>query len=83
MRTWDKIIHGTHRRGENVIYHRCRYLLLPSNALWTENVETTYQRLVNLVFEAQIGNTMEVYMDDMLVKSLQADLHIRHLKETF
>ena len=26
---------------------------------------------------------MEVYVDDMLVKSLQAEQHIQHLKQTF
>ena len=30
-----------------------------------------------------IGKTMEVYIDDMLVKSFTAIDHITHLKETF
>ena len=30
----------------------------------------TYQRLVNHMFRPQIGRNVEVYMDDMLVKSL-------------
>ena len=34
-----------------------------------KNVGTTYQRLVNKVFVDKIGHTMEVYIDDMLVKS--------------
>ena len=34
-----------------------------------KNVRTTYQRLVNKVFVDKIGHTMEVYIDDMLVKS--------------
>ncbi|KAL2232616.1 UNVERIFIED_CONTAM: hypothetical protein Sindi_1441600, partial [Sesamum indicum] len=29
----------------------------------------TYQRLVNKMFAQQIGKTMEMYVDDMLVKS--------------
>ena len=48
-----------------------------------KNVDATYQRLVNTMFAAQIGRTMEVYVDDMLVKSKQADDHVRHLKESF
>ena len=41
--------------------------------------EATYQRLVNRMFQKQIGTTMEVYIDDMLVKSTTAELHIVHL----
>ena len=34
-----------------------------------KNVGVTYQRLVNYMFCSQIGRNMEVYVDDMLVKS--------------
>ena len=33
------------------------------------NAGTTYQRLVSLMFKDEIGKSMEVYVDDMLVKS--------------
>ena len=49
----------------------------------TKNAEATYQRLVNRMFQKQIGTTMEVYIDDMLVKSTTAELHIAHLSEAF
>ena len=42
-----------------------------------------YQRLVNRMFQKQIGTTMEVYIDDMLVKSTTVELHIAHLSEAF
>ncbi|CAI9778484.1 unnamed protein product [Fraxinus pennsylvanica] len=48
-----------------------------------KNVGATYQRLVNKMFTNQLGRTMEVYVDDMLVKSLQARVHIKHLDEAF
>ena len=48
-----------------------------------KNAGATYQRLVNRMFQKQIGATMEVYIDDMLVKSTVAGLHITHLSETF
>ena len=48
-----------------------------------KNVGATYQRLVNRMFQKQIGVTMEVYIDDMLVKSTTAELHIAHLSEAF
>ena len=34
-----------------------------------KKVRATYQRLVNKMLNKQIGRNMEVYMDDMLVKS--------------
>ena len=48
-----------------------------------KNAGATYQRLVNRMFQKQIGTTMEVYIDDMLVKSTTAELHIAHLSEEF
>ena len=48
-----------------------------------KNVGATYQRLVNKMFQKQIGASMEVYIDDMLVKSVKAELHITHLAEAF
>ena len=34
-----------------------------------KNIGATYQRLVNKIFSKQIKRNMEVYVDDMLVKS--------------
>ena len=48
-----------------------------------KNTEATYQRLVNRMFHKQIGASMEVYIDDMLVKSTMIELHIAHLVEAF
>lgn len=48
-----------------------------------KNTGATYQRLMNKVFEDQIGRNMEVYMDDMLTKSACADDHVADLAETF
>ncbi|KAM1726982.1 hypothetical protein ACFX12_017684 [Malus domestica] len=48
-----------------------------------KNARATYQRLVNSMFAEQIGKSMEVYVDDMLVKSKHADQHITNLSETF
>ena len=48
-----------------------------------KNAGATYQRLVNRMFQKQIGTFMEVYIDDMLVKSVKAELHIAHLAESF
>ena len=46
-----------------------------------KNAGATYQRLVNRMFQKQIGMTITVYIDDMLVKSTTSELHIAHLSE--
>ena len=48
-----------------------------------KNAGVTYQHLVNMMFREQIGKTMEVYEDDMLVKLKIATEHIAHLSDTF
>ena len=48
-----------------------------------KNAGATYQRLVNKMFSKQIGRNMEVYMDDMLVKSKEELAHLDDLGETF
>ena len=39
--------------------------------------------MVNKMFNKQIGRNMEVYVDDMLVKSKKELAHLDDLKETF
>lgn len=48
-----------------------------------KNAEATYQRLVNKMFSKQICRNMEVYVDDMLVKSKEELAYLDDLKETF
>ncbi|KAL5741572.1 hypothetical protein ACOSP7_028304 [Xanthoceras sorbifolium] len=48
-----------------------------------KNVGATYQRLVNKMFREMLGMTIEVYIDDMLVKSLEAERHLEHLRQAF
>ncbi|KAL0402299.1 UNVERIFIED_CONTAM: Polyprotein P3 [Sesamum latifolium] len=48
-----------------------------------KNAGATYQRLVNKVFKHMIGRNMEVYIDDMLVKSHDKESHIQDLQECF
>ena len=48
-----------------------------------KNVGATYQRLVNHMFFDQIGKNVEVYVDDMLVKSKDEANNLDDLKETF
>lgn len=48
-----------------------------------KNAGATYQRLVEDMFEEKIHNTIEVYVDDMLVKSKVAANHIEDLRDIF
>ena len=48
-----------------------------------KNAVATYQRLVNRMFNKQIGRNMEVYVNDMLVKSKEELAYLDDLKETF
>ena len=47
------------------------------------NAGATYQRMMNKIFSGQLGRNMEVYVDDMIVKSMANDTHLQDLKECF
>ena len=48
-----------------------------------KNAGATYQRLVYHMFLPQIGQNVEIYVDDMLVKSQDKGRHLDDLQETF
>ena len=48
-----------------------------------KNARAAYQRIVTRVFQPLIGKSIEVYIDDMLVKSKERLDHTMHLQETF
>lgn len=56
------------------------YKILPFDLT---NARATYQRLVNKMFVNHICKTMEVYVDDMLVKSFKTTDHVKHLDAAF
>ncbi|KAK1424102.1 hypothetical protein QVD17_19414 [Tagetes erecta] len=47
------------------------------------NACATYQRLVNMMFKDQLGDTMEVYIEDMVVKSERKEDQHKDLETTF
>ncbi|GKB29100.1 reverse transcriptase domain-containing protein [Tanacetum coccineum] len=47
------------------------------------NAEATYQCLVDQAFHKQIGRNLEVYVDDMVIKSRTEDEIVRDIEETF
>jgi hypothetical protein len=48
-----------------------------------KNVGATYQRMITKMFSSQLGKTVEVYIDDMVVKSVFAEDHLRDLQAVF
>ncbi|RVW59017.1 Retrovirus-related Pol polyprotein from transposon 17.6 [Vitis vinifera] len=48
-----------------------------------KNAGATYQRLMTKIFKPLIGHTVEVYIDDIVVKSKTRDEHVLHLQEVF
>ncbi|CAA0843025.1 Unknown protein, partial [Striga hermonthica] len=56
------------------------YVVMPFGL---KNAGATYQRLVDQIFKDQLGRNMEVYVDDMLVKSKMEADHVGDLRETF
>ncbi|XP_043812740.1 uncharacterized protein LOC110608389 [Manihot esculenta] len=48
-----------------------------------KNAGATYQRLMNKIFKEQIGRNIEVYVDDMVVKSSTFQQHLMDLREVF
>ena len=63
--------------------HKARNLLLSSNAVWAQECRS----YLSEVSESDVPETDRhnngVYIDDMLVKSTTAELHIAHLSEAF
>ena len=48
-----------------------------------KNARATYQRLVNKMFSKKIGKNIEVYVDNILVKSKEESTHLDNLQKTF
>ena len=48
-----------------------------------KNAGSTYQRMITKMFEAQMGKNIEVYIDDMVVKSKIVSKHIGDLTNIF
>ena len=48
-----------------------------------KNVGATYQRLFTKMFRPLFGKTMEVYINDMLVKSKERSDHTTHMQQAF
>lgn len=61
----------------NANYH---YTVMPFRL---KNVGATYQQMMTRMFRDKIGHTVEVYINDMVVKSKQEARHIEDLQGVF
>ena len=48
-----------------------------------KNAGSTYQRMMTKMFEPQLGKNVEVYIDDMVVKSKLVSEHVKDLTSIF
>ena len=48
-----------------------------------KNARSTYQRMMTKMFEPQLGKNVEVYIDDMVVKSKLVSEHVMDLISIF
>ena len=48
-----------------------------------KNARATYQHLMNKMFTKQLDRIIEVYIDDMVIKSKEANQHWRDIDECF
>ena len=58
-------------------YH---YKLMPFGL---KNVGSTYQRMMTRMFEPQLGKNIEIYIDDMVLKSKLESEHVSNLGNIF
>ena len=48
-----------------------------------KNAGSTYQRMMTRMFESLLGKNMEIYIDDMVVKSKRTSEHLEDLRAVF
>ena len=48
-----------------------------------KNAGSTYQRMITMMFELQLGKNIEVYIDDMVVKSKVVSVYVGDLRSIF
>lgn len=52
---------------------------MDGDAFWPKNIGETYQRAMNSIFHDFIETFMQIYVDDIVVKSVSGRSHINHL----
>ena len=73
MEDWEKTTFVTPTGN----YH---YKVMPFGL---KNAGSTYQRMMTRMFEPQLGKSIEIYVNDMVVKSKVVSKHLGDLDSTF
>jgi hypothetical protein len=47
-----------------------------------KNAGATYQKAMNYIFHELIGKIVEIYIDDVMIKSLNHESHLKDMKKT-
>ncbi|GKC68950.1 reverse transcriptase domain-containing protein, partial [Tanacetum coccineum] len=76
-------LNGRGRRGKTAFHTSQGVLCYIKMSFWLKNASTTYQRLVDKAFNRQIGRNLEVYVDDLVIKSHSEAKVVRDIKEMF
>lgn len=53
------------------------------DAVWFKNAGATYQRAMNAIFHDFIEKFMQVYIEDIVIKSSSQGDHLDHLRHSF
>lgn len=72
-------IHKTEFRCPGVV-GAYKYIVMPFEL---KNAGAMYQRAINVIFHDMIGHTLEVYIDDVVIKSQEQETHIEDLRRAF
>lgn len=48
-----------------------------------KNAGTTYQRMMDMIFQPMLGRNVEAYVDNMVVTSINNETHTKDLQELF
>ena len=57
--------------------------MLHGNVIYLKNAEATYQRMATALLNDMIYNEVELYVDDMIVKSKDKENHTANLRKFF
>ena len=57
--------------------------MLHGNVVYLKNAEATYQRMATALLNDMIYNVVELYVDDMIVKSKDKENHTANLRKFF
>lgn len=75
------VMYKPHKGKTSFMTEHANYLYMMPFGV--KKVEEIYQMMENRIFKEEIGEPLEVYMDDMIVKSSNKGLHDKHIDRLF